>query len=466
MLPGARTRSAGPAVREDSTRYQRRAGPPKSRAPGRSHGRSSIRQVPPASSSRPSPAPDGDVALVLDAGGARSAYQVGVLEVLLPELERRGTRPTLQLGTSAGALLAASLTSTAHLDAEEQVERLVATLGQATKRHVIRPLWQQVPVVALRYASETLGLSVFRLRGLFGTGPLARTLGRAIRWESLHDNLDQGRVHALSVVATAVRTGEVVMFTETAPAYAALPAALGSDGHRRYVRTRLGVEHLMASSAIPALFPSVRVGSPEEASGWYADGATRRRVPLAPALELGAERIVAIGTGSLHPRPADPTLDRAPVDLGDGGATLLGAVMDDPMRHDLRRLAETNAMAADDDLRPALDRHRAARGREAYRVVPYVAVAPEHGDDLSDTALAVFRENHKSWRGTLSDPDLQVVHRLLGSDSPLQGELLSYLLFDPDFFDAARDLGRRDGRAWLAGHPDLWQTGPIEAPTG
>ncbi len=427
--------------------------------------------MPPAAPRRPSrarPSSDapGDVALVLDAGGARSAYQVGVLEVLLPELERRGVQPVLHLGTSAGALLAAALASTAHLDAEEQVERLVATLNQATKRHVIRPLWQQVPVVALRYASETLGLSVFRLRGLFGTGPLARTLGRAIAWDSLHDNLEQGRVHALSVVATAVRTGEVVMFTETDPHHADLPGSSTPDGYRRFVRTRLGVEHLMASAAIPTLFPSVHVDSPEEAAGWYADGATRRRVPLAPALELGAGRLVAVGTGSLHPRPADPALDRAPVDLGDSGATLLGSVMDDPMRHDLRRLAETNAMAEDDALRPALDRHRASRGRAAYRVVPYVAVAPERGDALADTALAVFRENHKSWRGTLSDPDLQMVHRLLGSDSPLQGELLSYLLFDPDFFDAARDLGRRDARTWLAEHPDLWQTGPIQVPTG
>lgn len=420
----------------------------------------------PAGSPRDRAGEDGDVALVLDAGGARSAYQVGVLEVLLPELERRGVHPTLHLGTSAGALLAAALTSTAHLDAEEQVERLVATLDQATKRHVIRPLWQQVPVVALRYASETLGLSVFRLRGLFGTGPLARTLGRAISWDSLHDNLEQGRVHALSIVATAVRTGEVVMFTETDPDHRDLPGPETPDGYRRFVRTHLGVEHLMASSAIPTLFPSVRVESPDEAAGWYADGATRRRVPLAPALELGAERVVAVGTGSLHPRTADPVLDRTPVDLGDGGATLLGSVMDDPMRHDLRRLAETNAMAADEDLRPALDRHRASRGRPPYRVVPYVAIAPERGDALADTALEVFRENHKSWRGTLSDPDLQVVHRLLGSDSPLQGELLSYLLFDPDFFDAARDLGRRDGRTWLAEHPDLWETGPIQAPAG
>jgi len=56
------------------------------------------------------------------------------------------------------------------------------------------------------------------------------------------------------------------------------------------------------------------------------------------------------------------------------------------------------------------------------------------------------------------------MHRMLGSDSPLQGELLSYLMFDPDFFEAARGLGRRDARHWMTDHPDLWETGPLETP--
>ena len=116
------------------------------------------------------------MALVLDAGGARSAYQVGALEVLLPALAERGTRPRLLVGTSAGALLSGALASTAHLEADEQVVLLKSVLEQTTKRNVMRPLWRQVPEVLARYTSETLGLSGFRLRGLFGTEPLARTL--------------------------------------------------------------------------------------------------------------------------------------------------------------------------------------------------------------------------------------------------------------------------------------------------
>jgi NTE family protein len=400
------------------------------------------------------------VALVLDAGGARSAYQVGALEVLLPALADDGTRPRVLIGTSAGALLSGALCATAHLEAAEQVTRLKKLLGEATKGQVMRPLWRQVPEVMARYTSETLGLSTFRLRGLFGTQPLARTLERSIDWEGLHRNVDEGVVEAAAVTATSVRTGHVVMFTESAsPVPSAAP-----DYRRRFVATRLNASHLMASAAIPALFPSVHVDEPGEVAGWYVDGATRRRVPLAPALELGADRVVVVGTGGLHPPdPADMDREGA-VDLGDGVATLLGAVMDDPVRHDLRRLAEINAMAEDAELGPALRRHREASGSSAYRTVPYVAVAPEDGEELARAAMEVFRANHGSLRRTLGDPDMQVMHRLLGSDSPLQGELLSYLMFDPDFFDAAAQFGRRDAQRWLDDNPDLWRTDGLSDP--
>ena len=406
------------------------------------------------SASRTPKDPATRVALVLDAGGARSAYQVGALEVLLPALAERDTRPCVLIGTSAGALLSGAVAATAHLEAGDQVARLKEVLGQTTKRHVMRPLWRQVPEVLARYTSETLGVSAFRLRGFFGTQPLARTLQRSIDWESLHRNVEEGVVEAAAVTATSVRTGRVVVFTESAsPVPRSAP-----EFHGRFVATRLDVSHLMASAAIPTLFPSVRVDEPAEAAGWYVDGATRRRVPLAPALELDADHVVVVGTGGLRPPDSDFDRDGVAVDLGDGLATLLGAVMDDPLRHDLRRLAEINAMAEDPELAPALRRHREARDRSAYRTMPYIAVAPTDGEELARAAMHVFRANHGSLRRTLGDPDMQIMHRLLGSDSPLQGELLSYLLFDPDFFAAASELGRRDAQRWVDDHPHLWRT--------
>jgi NTE family protein len=84
-------------------------------------------------------------ALVLDAGGARSGYQVGVLQVLLPALAEADARPCLLVGTSAGALVSAELASTAHLTVDEQVESLLALLGRMTKPRVMQPLWRQLP---------------------------------------------------------------------------------------------------------------------------------------------------------------------------------------------------------------------------------------------------------------------------------------------------------------------------------
>ena len=146
--------------------------------------------------------PDERIALVLDAGGARSAYQVGALGVLLPAIAARGPRPSILVGTSAGALLTGALTATAHLEPDEQATRLLDVLLGATKKNVMQPLWRQAPMVIARYASETVGASGFRLRGLMGTGPLARTLERSIDWDRLHRNVEDGLVEVSAVTAT------------------------------------------------------------------------------------------------------------------------------------------------------------------------------------------------------------------------------------------------------------------------
>ena len=256
------------------------------------------------------------VALVLDAGGARSAYQVGALEVLLPALAERGTRPRVLVGTSAGALLAGALCGTAHLETDDQIARLKTMLGQTTKQNVMRPLWKQMPEVLARYTSETLGLSHFRLRGLFGSQPLAQTLARSIDWEALHRNVEHGAIESAAVTATSVRTGRVTMFTESR---SPLPRS-APEYHGRFVATRLDVPHLMASAAIPVLFPSVHVDEPAEA-------AVRRQVlhdvdppadrtdgqassdHLAEAGDVGAHVVLRLGAARTDPESGDDLVE-------------------------------------------------------------------------------------------------------------------------------------------------------------
>ena len=397
------------------------------------------------------------VGLVLNAGGARGAYQTGALQVLLPLLEQRGERPTVLVGTSAGALTTCLLAGTAHLPAAEQARAVAAGLQRATKENVLRPLWQQVPLLALQYGVETLGLPLARPSGLLGTAPLRRTLSREVDWHALHRNVADGTVDAVTLLATVVRSGRVVGFTESS---GAVPDG-DPDGDVVYARTRLDVPHAMASAAIPMLFPAVRVDDPAQASGWYVDGATRLRAPLLPALDHGVDRLVVVGTTSLRRRLSSPGDDLETVDLGDTAVSLLNAMIDDALRRDVRRLGEVNAFFGGAH-EAALRGYREARGLRPFREVPFVAVVPEDGAEIDDLAGDVYRRRHgRPWR-LVADPDLQVLHRALGGDSPLQGELLSFLLFDEEFFRELRRLGRRDAQTWVDAHPDLWQSGPVD----
>ena len=103
-------------------------------------------------------------------------------------------------------------------------------VGQTTKQNVMRPLWRQVPEVLVRYTSETFGLSRFRLRGLFGSQPLAHTLSKFIDWDALHRNIEDGLIESAAVTATSVRTGRVSCSPSPAPLYRALrPSTTGAS---------------------------------------------------------------------------------------------------------------------------------------------------------------------------------------------------------------------------------------------
>src|SRR5205823_5179992 len=162
---------------------------------------------------------------------------------------------------------------------------------------------------------------------------------------------------------TDAATSRTVVFHTTGPS----PA---SDEERGidYVRADLGVEHVMASAAIPVVFPAVRVASPARATGWYYDGGTRLNAPIKPVLALGADRVIVIGLNSVaaRPRPAD---GQQP-DIADGAAQLLQAVLVDPLVNDVNNLAHGNA----DRVRPP---------------IPYVFVAPKAPDAIGRLAAGV-----------------------------------------------------------------------------
>jgi NTE family protein len=401
------------------------------------------------------------VGLVLAGGAARGAYEVGALSALLPALERRGERPSIVVGASVGAINAASLSGTAHLPAEEAIRQAVSRWQDARPGRVIRPLTRwQAPLTALRYAGEVVGVPGVRLGGLLDPTPLARNLQRWIDWPRLHGNIADGHIGCLAVIATAASSGRSVAFVE---------GRSGREIHRshviEYVPARLGLRHVRASAAIPMLFPPVRINEPPSERGWYFDGGTRLNTPIKPALDLGAERLVIVATDSVSPVMTEPGRhDSSAPDFGDAALHVLQGALVDRLIEDVRMLGEINLFFADGRDAPGAVRYRRARGKPPYRRVPYILVAPQRPGAIGRLAAEVFRSRYGGLRG-LRSPDLTLLNRLLGADSPAHGELLSYVLFDRDFIDELIAMGREDARRWLRSPPgpdEPWQIEPLD----
>lgn len=385
------------------------------------------------------------VALVLAGGGARGAYEMGALSVLLPELDRRGERPDLIVGTSVGALNTAFLAATAHLSVAEAVAGGEKIWKEIRYRQVLCGLGSLGAVKrGLTYLGEVAGLRL-RVTSVLDPAPLEATLPRLVSFEQLADNVESERVQA-AVVTTAASTSRSAVFHTQSPS----PEADDKRGID-YVQTNLTSAHVRASAAIPTAFPAVWIAHPEAARGWHFDGGTRLNTPIKPALSLGADRVVVIGLNSIAGNRSQP--DEEQPDALAGAAQLLHAVLVDPLVNDIATLAAENLR---------LEEVHGEGAKAADRqVIPYAFVAPREVDAIGRVAARVFSEHYGSARALLRSPDIAVLGRLVAgaSDAP-HGELLSYLFFAPEFTGELLRLGRRDAELWLEEEHDdgPWQT--------
>jgi NTE family protein len=396
------------------------------------------------------------IAIVLPGGGARGAYEAGALSVLLPALHARGEHIRVICGTSVGAINAALLGSIADLPAEEQAETIMERWGKLRKGDVLAPLvGPGLPLTALRFVGELLELPGVRLASVMDPGPLRASLERWIDWLGLHRNVKAGVVDAVCVVASALTRGGPVAFVESDRAVPP-PRA---EGGLRYVRTQLAGEHVRASAAIPLLFPPVEITSPRAAAGFYIDGGTRLNSPIAPALALGADKVIVIGFEPFA-QPATPPVAPPPPRMADVAANILDGLLVDQVADDLHRLAAINTFFVEGSGAAGLSRsaraYRAAHGRQGYRRVSYALVAPARRGELGELAEEVFQERYTGWRGLLS-PDYPLLSRILGGGrTRARGELLSFLLFDEHHIARLQQAGARDARTWLERHPRFW----------
>ena len=385
-----------------------------------------------------------DTAIVLSGGGARGAYEVGALSVLLPVLEERGERPRIVVGTSVGAFNTAFIAANAHRPVADVLNDGIGWWTDLRWRDVMAPLTSPRSVLrSLRYLGRLIWLKQPRIDALLHPDALPATLERIVAFDRLRANLDGDVVRAAAVATTSALTSRTVVFH-------AGEGAPGRDEQRGidYVPTPLLPEHVLASGAIPGLFPARHVGSPEPARGWYFDGGTRLNTPIKPALELGADRVVVIGLNSVARAPGEPIASDDEPDVFEGAAQLLQALLVDPLEEDVRTLAEENLP-----------------GHEG-RKIPYIFITPQERHGIGEVASRIWRERYSGARGFLRDRDLNVLGRFTAAgNGPIHGELLSFLFFAPEFAEALVEMGQRDARDWLAQtHDDgPWRLGPPPA---
>ena len=408
----------------------------------------------------------GDAGLVLGGGGARGAYASGALSVLLPELK---DQIRVIVGTSAGALISAYLAANWHRPVEEAIEDGLRFWRELRFRDVFAPLMAPAGAARfMRYIGEFLPVSSLHAPSILHPEPLEQTLEELVDFEQLGANVRGGRV-ALGVVATPAHSNRSVVFHQGGIARHHEDPLRGIE----YVATaELGAEHMLASSAIPALFPAVRVTTPKPAAGWYFDGGPRLNTPIKPALWMGAKRVIVIALNSIAPSRTPPP-DHQP-DCYVGAAHLLHAALGDPLAQDIRTLANANALiearlaATTTNGRSAhrLAARQTQRGaiNEPVQPVPYIFIAPEDPSAIGEIARRVYRKHYAHpWRSGARD--LWLLGKILdGGADAMHGELLSYVFFAGEFAEELIKLGQADAQRWIDQHPaDLWQLDPLPA---
>ncbi len=366
--------------------------------------------------------------VVIAGAVARGAYEAAALTQLLP-LIGPDLRSTILLGTSAGAINAALWAQAA------TPGRPLADVGRAVEDVWLGIDRQAVFAFSARDALES------RLHGqsphaLLDTTPLEETAKRLMRPNDIAANVSAGSVAGVGAVATLCPQdgsgGRSRLFFHS-PRTPPTPAPGGSID---FAPTPLLPEHVLASSAVPVLFPAMKVQHPESAAGWYIDGGVRLNTPIKPAIDLGATRLVIVSSyATTYPLAPATRIERPTVP--DTAAQSIHAVLGDGMIEDLRRLHRTNELVQqapikDTDGRP-------------YRRIPFMVVAPANGT-LSKIARETYDSRPRSFP-TFGLDFYSTIDWLLPGTNLGNNELLSYLYFDARYFNAQFECGRKDAQA-------------------
>lgn len=370
-----------------------------------------------------------NVGLILTGGGARAAYQVGVLDAVSNILREQGWAPQhnpfdIICGTSAGAINATALACRAD-DFTEGVKKLMQVWQHFSVEHVYRA----DSLGVLRSGARWLSLLSFGwlLRqwhahppsSLLDNTPLVTMLHRLLDLTRLDAALSNGSLQALAVTASSYSAGQHITFYQSANEIKSW-----TRSQRRAVKDQIGVEHLLASAAIPFIFPAIPIYC-EGRREYFGDGTMRQLAPISPAIHLGASKVLVVGAGPMLQPPADlPPFDHYP-SLAQIAGHALSSIFLDGLAVDIERLERINHTLS----------FLTEEQRQLTPLKPIEMLMISPSEQIDNVASRHIGSLPRSIRALLGG---------IGATEVRGAALASYLLFESGFTCELIQMGQKD----------------------